>query len=1111
MKKYGIYFFLIAVTPIIFLVATCKTKIADSTPVIFEVLESDRTGLTFSNKLLPTEKFNMFNYMYFYNGAGMGAGDFNNDGLIDLFFASNQSGNKLFLNKGGLRFRDVSQQAKIPVDSSWSTGVSVVDINNDGLLDIYICQVGNYEVLKGKNQLLICKGLKNGIPYYNEEAALYGLSFSGFSTQAAFFDYDKDGDLDMFLLNHAIHQNGSFAPRSNFIGTYDTVSGDRMFQNENNHFHDVTKNCGINSSAIGYGLGIAVSDINMDGWPDIYVGNDFHENDYLYINQKNGTFKDVSREQLMHTSQFSMGVDIADANNDGLPEIISVDMLPEDPYILKQSLGDNEYDVFNQRINAGYSYQYPRNNLQWNMGDVFSETGVYSGIYATDWSWAPLWLDYDNDGFKDLFISNGIPKRLNDIDYINFVYNNDVYGKLINKALGKNDLEMIDRFPQIKIPNKFYRNEQHLRFKDDVALISNNKPTYSNGSVYADFDNDGDLDIVVSNIDDPSMLYENKLNEKNNKHAGSFILRGPENNRNALGAKVLLFAGTEVRLYEKNPVRGFMSSMEIPLHIGWQNVQPDSIFIIWPDNSFQKWVKSDTTSRITIQYQKNLPFFNYNSFTTFKKENEYEMKDGTREVGLSYHHKENLFNEFDREPLIPHMVSTEGPAVAVGDINKDGLDDLFFGSSKSFHSAIWLQQTDGKFLKTLQPQLEADSMYEDVDAGWIDVNNDGNIDLVVASGGNEYFGTDEKLLPRVYINNGQLQFSRKTGAFTNIYVTASCIRFADFNKDGFPDLFLGGRAVPWEYGKTPASYLLQNDGTGSFTDVTANYSKELSNSGIVTNAVWQDVNSDGDIDLIVCHEWGVVSAYIKNKTGFERKDLTDRKGWWNFVLPVDVDKDGDVDYILGNLGLNSRLHASKEQPVKLYYNDFDDNGKKEQVITYFLNGKETLLATKAELQKQIPEIKKKYLYAKDFARASLKEIFSDEKLQSAQVLEADYFANAILINNGKLNFELRALPWSAQLTSYREAIITDLNDDQLPDLLLAGNYYANNMQLGRNDSDIGTVLINMGKGVFGRRKISGASLKGEMRHIRKVVISGKEAYLAVKNNDSAVVLFKGRK
>jgi hypothetical protein len=916
-----------------------------------------------------------------------------------------------------------------------------------------------------------------------------------------------DGDLDMFLLNHSVHQNGTYAPRNNFLGTYSLLSGDRIFRNDGDgHFTDVTKETNINSSAISYGLGVVAADINLDGWPDLYVGNDFHENDYLYINQKNGKFSEENNQHLMHTSQYSMGVDVADVNNDGYPEIISMDMLPSDPYILKRSLGEDDYDIFYHKISVGYNYQYTRNNLQYNRRNgMFSETGLYSGVYATDWSWASLWMDFDNDGLKDLFISNGIPKRMNDMDYLNFISSEEVQEKLRENRREEQNMALVNKFPQIKIPNKFYKNTGDLLFQDMADSITNDQSTYSNGAVYADLDNDGDLDVVVNNIDDPVMVYENKHNDNGDRSFVDVTLKGSIQNVNAIGAKIVLFANGGIRTYENYPVRGFQSSMQIPMHIGLEKTKIDSMFLIWPDNSYQPVQVTDT--HLTFTYKKDLPKFDYKRITSFHPNATRPMEDITSKTDLEYKHEEDPYIEFNREPLIPHMVSTEGPALAVADINHDGLEDVFIGSSKTFHNAIFLQQPGGKFIRTEQPGMMPDSMYEDVDAVWTDVNNDGNPDLVIATGGNEYYADDEHLLPRVYLNDGKAHFTRLQNAFPNLYETFSCVVPYDFNGDGFTDLFLGGRTIPWEYGKTPRSYLLQNDGTGKFIDVTDKYAKELADVGMVTDAIWYDIDKDGDKDLIVCCEWGGIYAFINNKGNFTKRVLSDKQGWWNFILPVDLNNDGNIDFIAGNLGLNSRLKASDKEPVRLYYNDFDDNGKKEQVVSYYVRGKEIPFANKDELQKQMPMIKKKFLYAEDFAKASMDEIFSEKKLENSQILTANYFSNAVLINNGNLQFTTKALPWDAQLTSFRDAVVVNANNDNLPDILLMGNYYDNNIQMGRYDADFGTVLVNKGNGNFECETMNGLAVKGQVRHIRKIDLEKRgEAYILARNNDSLMVI-----
>lgn len=1106
MKKVLFKFWVVGLLVIIF---SCSEK-KDTQDFSFELLTSEKTGIDFSNTLKSSKDFNIFNYMYFYNGGGVGAGDLNNDGLIDLCFTANQESNKIFLNRSGMKFEDITEKANFKGGKGWSNGVSIVDVNQDGMLDIYISQVGDFEGVKGHNLLFVCKQItKEGIPVYEEKSKEYGLDLVVFGTQAAFFDYDLDGDLDMFQLNHSVHQNGTFGRRALFDGTYHPLTGDKLFKNENGKFVEVSKQAGINSSVLGYGLGLGIGDINFDGYPDMYVGNDFHENDYLYINQKNGSFKDEMETSIMHTSQFSMGIDIGDLNGDALPEIVSLDMLPSNYEILKKSEGEDMYSIFKYKIRQGYNYQFARNNLQFNNGNgTFSEIGLYSGIYATDWSWSPLFTDFDNDGLKDLFISNGIPKRMNDTDYIKFVSDNVVQEGIKNKKIDDNDPRLADKLPEIKLLNKFFSNQDNLAFKDIEGLVKNDKESYSNGAVYADLDNDGDLDIITNNINEKVFVYENLTDKKplRNKFTRLY-LKGAQGNLNAIGAKCLVFKKDKVESYEKFPVRGFQSSMEVPLNIGLgKKNEVDSMLVIWPDNKYQVLGKMALKDSLQLTYRKDLPVFDYEEFKVSRSSKDYSYEDIASKLGLEIRHEENNFIEFDRNALIPFEVSADGPALAIADINHDGLDDIFVGSSKKFKNHLFIQSASGLFKESMQPALLRDSTYEEVDAQWVDINKDGHLDLVLATGGNEYANNSEYQLPRVYLNDGKGNLTVKTDAFTNVFVTASCVVPFDFTGDGIPDLFIGARAVPLNYGEIPKSYLLKNDGTGKFSDVTDQYAKGLSSLGYVKNAKISDVDKDGDQDLLLALEWDGICIIENNGKIFVKKMITDRKGWWNFVMPFDFDGDGDMDILAGNLGLNSRLKASREQPVRMYINDFDNNGRKEPILTYYLNAQEALFPTKLEIEKQMPFIRKKYIYATQFAKASMEDVLGKDKLKEANVLEANYFENAIFVNDGNGNFSAKPLESRAQWAPYYDAQIIDANGDKLPDILIMGNFYNINIQMGRYDADFGTVLINKGNCDFTAKSLNGLQIKGQVRKLREIKLKSGSAIVAARNDDKLVVI-----
>lgn len=1077
----------------------------------FRLLNHTKTGLDFENQVEQTIEFNIFDYMYFYNGGGVASADFNNDGLMDLYFTANNGSNKMFLNKGDLKFEDITEIAQAGGQSGgWTTGVSLVDINSDGLMDLYISQVGDYDVWQATNQLLVCQGLQDGIPVYEDRAIDYDLDLAGFSTQAVFADFDLDGDLDMFQLNHSLHQNGTFGPRQSFLDKEHATSGDRLLRNDNGRFHDVSSESGIISNVVGYGLGVVVSDINADGWPDIYVGNDFHENDYLYINQKDGTFSEEAQTQLMHTSRFSMGVDAADINNDGLSDLISLDMHPEDPVILKSSLGEDSFDVFMLKLGFGYQEQYARNNLQINNGNnTFTETGMFSGVFASDWSWAPLFVDFDNDGLKDIFISNGIPRRMNDIDYLNFMNSSaEQKERTLTGEVLKEDLEIVERMPQIKLQNKFYRNNNGLRFKDIDTQVANNQPSYSNGAVYADFDNDGDLDLVVNNIGERPFLYEN-LAELNVQTNSSFTikLKGTEKNPNAIGARVLVKTDTALIAYENYPTRGFQSSAlgHLVLGVG-DSTQVREVLVVWPDRSFSV-INDLSFSRLNeVTWKPGLPVYDFKLLADKSPKGPVVFDDITHDTSLDFVHKENTsFVEFNREPLIPYMVSREGPALAMGDINGDGLDDLFFGGAKREKAAFYIQTTDGHFKRSSQEAVEMDSVYEDVDAHWVDFDQDGDQDLIVASGGNEYWAPSPYLQPRLYINEGGT-LTRDENAFKEALLTASTVAVADYDKDGWPDVFFGARALPRVFGETPESYLFRNQGDGTFSDVTDQVSNSLRKPGLVKDAVWSDLDNDNDADLILALDWDHVKWFRNENGRFSEQDLSQTKGWWNFVEVFDADNDGDLDIIAGNAGLNNKMKPTVDEPVTLYLNDFDDDGSKEQLLTYYVEGREIPFATHAELTGRLVSLKKRFLYATDFARSSVNDLFGRQKLESATVRQVNNAGHVLLLNDGAQGFQERLLPETTQFSSLNASVVGDWNGDGLYEVFLGGNFYPLNVSMGRSDANYGNLLYTGETGQLQATGLGGFGIKGEIRQARSITIGGRECLVLARNDESALIL-----
>ncbi len=1110
----------------IFFLAILGCNSPEISPPKFQLLRKDATGLDFDNTPKQSAALNVFNYMYFFNGGGVAAGDFNQDGQIDLFFTANMGPDKLFLNEGKLHFRDVTITSQINGTSpnaksaderslSWKTGASVVDLNNDGMLDLYISQVGDYKAIKGRNRLLICQKIENGIPVFADKAAEWGIDLIGFGTQAAFFDFDQDGDLDMFQLNHSLHQNGTFGPRKQFEGTIHPLSGDKLLRNDfipapggsKGGFVDITAKSGIQSTVIGYGLGIGVSDLNLDGWPDIYIGNDFHENDYYYLNvpQVGGgrAFKESIADAFQHTSRFSMGVDIADINNDGWNDLISLDMEPEDPQILKASLGEDGFAVYQMKLGYGYQNQYARNALQLNDGTGhFQEIAQFAGVSTTDWSWCPLFADFDSDGYKDLFISNGIPRRMNDVDFMKFQEN-----KGEETGSQQDKLAIVEKMPRIKLPNKFFHNGGQLKFEDWKGKIGGDQPTFSNGAISADLDNDGDLDMVVNNIEDEPFIYQNLDRNQGNQQNSylSFLLKGAPNNLNAIGARVAIFKQNGERQVEEfYPVRGYQSSAIVPLYLGiGDSNSVDSAFVIWPDQTFERLKELKFNQTVALIWRAGLPLFDFSKLNK-KVVNPFIFKDITQSTQLNFTHIENPFVEFNREALMPNMVSTEGPALAIGDVNGDGLEDVFFGSSKFAKSALYFQSKNGAFALRTPAAILADSIFEDVDAVFADVENDGDLDLVVAAGGNEWRARDEAMKQRYYLNDGKGNFERRD--FPGALATASCVRPCDFNKDGLVDFFIGARAQPWNYGLTPNSYLFENKGNATFESVAEKIGGGLQNAGLVKNADWADLDGDGDEDLLLAIEWEPITIFLNQNGNFVKKQLNDLSGWWNFALPYDFDGDGDLDILAGNVGQNGRFHPTPSEPVRMYVTDYDANGQVDQILTYYLKNKELPFATFEEITKTIPSLKKKFLYAKDFAKATPAEIFGKDKLAKAVYREANTFVSIYFENIGGLNFTPHPLPDKLQFSTLNACSIADFDGDGQKEAILGGNFYACNIEMGRYDASFGNVLRigkNSAMQVF---PLGDLRITGQVRRIETIKIGAKLAFIFARNNEPCIVI-----
>ena len=1051
----------------------------DSAPLLFEEMQSEETGITFVNRLSETEAFNIIEYLYYYNGGGVAIGDINNDGLPDIYFTANEEANKLYLNEGSLTFKDITDQAGVASPGLWKTGASMVDVNGDGWLDIYQTRVSQYKGLQGQNELY----LNNGDLTFTEVAKDWGVDFQGFSTHSGFFDMDNDGDPDLYLLNHAVHTPNSFGSIS-LRNRPDSVSGDRIYENTGNSFVDITESAGIYASAIGYGLGIGFTDFDRDGFTDIYISNDFSENDYLYRNNGDQTFTEILEEVAHRTSRFSMGNDLADLNNDGLVDLMTLDMMPEDEVIRKRSAGDDSYEVWQTRKRLGYMDQFGRNSVLMNLGNGrMTDVSLMTGLYATDWSWSTLMADFNQDGHKDIFISNGIWKRPNDLDFIDFTASD------LAKDPNLTDAEFTARMPTGKVKNYFFENTGNWKFRNTSDTWTKSEAAVTNGATYADLDLDGDLDLVLNNLNAESTILKNNSRENGSHYLKIAFFNGTDPTTLA-GVGISCWTQGQIQYYEHFANRGFQSSTVGPVIIGLgDRLKVDSLVVDFQGKRLAKYeLPADQSVKIDLQRAlQQIP--EYSDEVWFGK--------AETSFRADFIHQENTYWEFTREPLMPHMNAYEGPAFAAGDVNQDGLEDLFIGGAQRQSSALFLQQPDGTFQPIDLPQ---DPTYEDVDAAFFDFEKDGDMDLLVVSGGNAFTGESVYRQPRLYLQeNGR--FYLDTLALPAIYHTGSVVAVNDYNQDGFDDLFLGSLVEPWNYGVTPRSYLLTNQAGRSFS-ISNSEVAGIESAGMIKDAAWADLDGNGEKDLIIAALWQPVKVfYVKNGQPGKPVNIFNKHGWWQTVLPVDYDQDGDLDLMLGNLGLNTKLKASKEEPVRLYLKDIDGNTRLDHVLTYYRNGQESAFATKKDLVKPLTYINRRIRDYKGYAEASLPEIFGKEAFEGAQVLEAHEFRSGILVNHED-RFSFRPFSIEAQRTMIRSIAYEDYNSDGKKDLFLAGNFSQSTLQDAPYTEGYGSLYELHGDSLtLVPNRVHGIYLEGNVVATRLFKVGSQSRLLVLKNDE----------
>lgn len=1076
----------------------------------FSLVESSHSGITFTNFLKYNESFNAYTYRNFYNGAGVALGDINNDGLLDIYFSGNQVDNRLYLNEGNFRFKDITVSAGVSCSNVWSTGVSMADVNGDGWLDIFVCKSGPPFGGVRHNELFI----NNGDLTFTEASKEWGVADEGLSIHAVFFDYDKDGDLDFYLLNNSNRSVGIYDLKIGQREVRDPFGGNKLYRNDGGHFIDVSEQSGIYSSAIGFGLGVTIADINRDGWQDIYVSNDFFERDYIYLNNGDGTFTEALEELVTEISMGSMGADIADINNDGYPEIFVTEMLPESLERIRTKTLFESWDKYRSNVENGYFRQFTRNVLQLNNKRIssanhsvsFSEIGRYSNVYATDWSWGALIFDYNNDGYKDIFVANGIAKDLTDQDYIHFEA-----GKLLNAVNLRSDSALlktlIDRIPSEPVPNYLFENQTDLKFINKSPDVGLDFSGFSNGAAYGDLDNDGFLDLVVNNINAEALIYKNLGIVNSNSNFIQIQLLGVGNNKAAFGTQVSVYCQYDSFYIEQSPVRGYLSSVDPKLHIGIGHHEViDSIIIRWNDNLYSVLRDIRTNQLLSINESKILKIKNVHR----PKDVEPFFK---KEISVvSYKHEATSFIDFDRDRLLFEAVTNEGPGMAIADVNHDGLDDLFICGGADQASALWIQVTPGSFKKSNEGVFQVDKKSEDVKAIFFDANNDGHIDLYVASGGNQFPFGSPMYKDRLYFNNGFGIFAKANGIVDPIDMTESTgfVVNIDFDEDGDEDIIVGSRLIPFYYGYPAQAFLLMNDGNGRFKDVTLQYAPEFLKLGLLRDAVCFDFDRDGDLDLLLCGEWMQLRLF-ENREGFfydisEAVGLNDTQGFWSTLAIGDFNQDGFIDFVAGNMGLNSRIGGTKGYPVSMYVNDFDRNGSPEQILCVEIDKQEYPLVLLHDLWRQIPSLKKKFPNFSSYRSATITNLFNPEIVEESIKLKANVLQSSVFLNNKGRSFTPIALPSHAQFSKLYALQALDVNNDSILDIVYGGNQFKAKPEYGIQGGTYGGVLIGKGDGTFSIPAIenSGIFIKGEIRDIDLISLGNENHIVFSRSNDSLV-------